>query len=1141
MIIKIIYTYIFLIYYITLEHLTILKNLFMKMTTRSFFLSLVLFCSISLTSQDTIQGCLFLDFENIEGMNLFEGAEMNNQFEASFGLTFSLEGGGFPVLAEVGGSPAAAFGSAWGNDTPDPQDQALIGNFFLTDDGQLSGLDSPPVILNFATAIDSFAGCILDMDFGEVFKIEAFGEFGNLILEDSIMAGDPDTGDGRATCWGFNLGNCTGMVYEIKFSGYRETAGAFGLGLDNFSFCYAGVNAAVDYVICEGDSLILNDEIYTQQGNYEQLLFTSEGCDSLVFINLEVLPSYERTDDYSFCEGESIEINGVIYDSGGDYTQSLMTAGGCDSIINIAIAEIDGFNIVETYSICEGDSLVINGEVYVEADSYTQLLESTQGCDSILTIQLLVNPSYQENINLSFCTGDIIVYNDVEYSSAGNYQQDFLTTQNCDSTILLTVQENPTYLFTEEYEVCDNETLEVNGIIYDTSGTYQQDYLSILGCDSTHIISVDILPTYEVTESYTLIDGDSVDINGETFNVSGQYVQIITANNGCDSLINIEIIVLPPPDPETVIYYDLNNCSAASGYSEFTATNPETLDCTMIDASIISRTSGYGHSCTPGVNGGQAMCVSSEVSCTYDPDSDYMIGFEFLVIPEAGSATVISNFDFFEKAPEQFEWTTGGSGDNNYPTLYGIRILKNNVEIYRDDAISTNRDWTLQAFDFTGNDDFRITSNANIKIELTPYCTIGSFSTVTAWDIDDLSIRAYCSIASARLYGQVTSALQNQACSDVEMRLSSNGPMSVLHTDDSGLFAFDNLIAPYDYLVEAYDNTDVKNGVSTLDLILIQKHILDIKPFDRPELYIAADVNHNNSVTAIDLIELRKIILGIHDHFPNNTSWRFFDTALYTGSPWEWNEFITVDQYHYSDINFTGIKIGDVNNSFSSLTDTDNRSLETATISYQLEQVNQKTLLHFYATEEIDISGLQMSIDLKDAAVIDMIPGKIDLAGANVFHAEDKLNISYSEKEVRLTANEKWFTLILDQDITQVDLSSTFQNELYTASDLETKEITLSQKFLDSGFSDHKLADLDVYPNPFSSSTQISFTHDVEETLQLDLVDIYGKIVMTRSLLTTVGHNEIMMSNDNHNLPAGIYIIQIHTRDHSASVKVVRL
>jgi len=68
-------------------------------------------------SQDTLQGCLFLDFENIDDLDLFEGFEISDQFEDEFGLTFSLEGGGFPVLAEIGGSPAAAYGSAWGNDT----------------------------------------------------------------------------------------------------------------------------------------------------------------------------------------------------------------------------------------------------------------------------------------------------------------------------------------------------------------------------------------------------------------------------------------------------------------------------------------------------------------------------------------------------------------------------------------------------------------------------------------------------------------------------------------------------------------------------------------------------------------------------------------------------------------------------------------------------------------------------------------------------------------------------------------------------------------------------------------------------------------------------------------------------------------
>ncbi len=1112
--------------------ITILKNL----SLFAFFI-----CSISLSAQDTLQGCLFLDFENIEGMNLFEGAEMNNQFEASFGLTFSLEGGGFPVLAEVGGNPAAAFGSAWGNDTPDPQDQALIGNFFLTDDGQLSGLDSPPVVLNFATAIDSFAGCILDMDFGEVFKIEAFGEFGNLILEDSIMAGDPDTGDGRATCWGFNLGNCTGMVYEIKFSGYRETLGAFGLGLDNFSFCYAGVNAAVDYVICEGDSLVLNDQSYTEAGSYEQLLFTSDGCDSLVFINLEVLPSYELAEAYEICEGDSIEINQVVYDTEGEYVQFYTTAEGCDSIINIAIIEIQSFNTVISNGICDGDSLIINGEIYTEQNTYTQQFTSSSGCDSILTIQLEVYETYLTNVDFEICDGENIVYNGEEYSTAGSFQQNFTTLEDCDSTVLISVSVNPSFVITEEYEICDNEILDVNGVVYNVSGTYQQDYLTTLGCDSTLIIEVNVLPTYEVTESYTLTDGDSIDINGETFNVSGQYVQVITANNGCDSLINIEIIVLPPPDPETVIYYDLNNCSAAAGYSEFTATNPETLDCTLIDATIISRPSGFGHSCTPGVNGGQGMCVSSDVACTYDPNSDYMIGFEFLVFPEAGSATVISNFDFFEKAPEQFEWTTGGTGDNNYPTLYGIRVLKNTVEIYRDDAISTNRDWTLQSFDFTNNDDFRITSPVNIKIELTPYCTIGNFSTVTAWDIDDLSIRAYCSIASSRLDGRVTSSLQNQACSDVEIRLSSDGLMSTLQTDKNGLFAFDNLIAPYKYRVEAYDNRDIKNGVSTLDLILIQKHLLDIKPFDRPEQFIAADINHSHTVSAIDLIELRKVILGIHDDFPNNTSWRFYDGAASPDSPWEWNDFITVDQYHFSDINFAGIKIGDVNNSYSSTAEIDNRSKETTVLSYHIEKVDHKTLVHFYTKEEINISGLQMSIDMKDTKVTDIIAGKIDLAGANVFLADHKTTISYSEKDVRLNANEKWFTLSLNQNISEIKLTEIFQNELYTTGELQIRDITLEQEYNDQLLNQDFLTDVNVYPNPFSSSTQISFVHDAEEQLQLEVVDIYGKVIMSQTVITALGHNQFAIDNQNQSLGSGIYIVRLYNENHSTSVKVVSL
>ena len=118
-----------------------------------------------LSAQDELE-CITIDFESIPNEVLFEGLEISEQYRDSFGMYFELETGGVPVLAQTGGSPAAAFASFWGQDTPAPG--VDIGQFFLTDDGVLSGLFSPPVIVRFDIPVDTFSGCILDMDLSEV-------------------------------------------------------------------------------------------------------------------------------------------------------------------------------------------------------------------------------------------------------------------------------------------------------------------------------------------------------------------------------------------------------------------------------------------------------------------------------------------------------------------------------------------------------------------------------------------------------------------------------------------------------------------------------------------------------------------------------------------------------------------------------------------------------------------------------------------------------------------------------------------------------------------------------------------------------------------------------------------------------------
>lgn len=187
-----------------------------------------------LSAQDELE-CITIDFESIPNEVLFEGLEISEQYRDSFGMYFELETGGVPVLAQTGGSPAAAFASFWGQDTPAPG--VDIGQFFLTDDGVLSGLFSPPVIVRFDIPVDTFSGCILDMDLSEVFVIHARDINDEILLSDTIRAGDPGTGDGQLTCWGFNLPQCQGSVYSIRYEGFRTQAGAFGMGLDNLTFC----------------------------------------------------------------------------------------------------------------------------------------------------------------------------------------------------------------------------------------------------------------------------------------------------------------------------------------------------------------------------------------------------------------------------------------------------------------------------------------------------------------------------------------------------------------------------------------------------------------------------------------------------------------------------------------------------------------------------------------------------------------------------------------------------------------------------------------------------------------------------------------------------------------------------------------
>lgn len=182
------------------------------------------------------------------------------------------------------------------------------------------------------------------------------------------------------------------------------------------------------------------------------------------------------------------------------------------------------------------------------------------------------------------------------------------------------------------------------------------------------------------------------------------------------------------------------------------------------------------------------------------------------------------------------------------------------------------------------------------------------------------------------------------------IEVSFNGNFS----QANGNFSLQNIPGCAPYTLTPYRNDNPLNGLTTYDLVLISQHILGTQPFDSPLKMIAADANRSGSITSFDIVQLRKIILGVDTAFVNNTSWRFVPADYVFPNPQ--NPFaapfpeslaVQVLTDPLANLDFTAIKVGDVNNtaapSFGS--SADERSLGLWPMEFAwLSPANQPTI-----------------------------------------------------------------------------------------------------------------------------------------------------------------------------------------------------
>jgi hypothetical protein len=694
----------------------------------------------------------------------------------------------------------------------------------------------------------------------------------------------------------------------------------------------------------------------------------------------------------------------------------------------------------------------------------------------------------------------------------------------------------------DSIQLCTNDSIFFDNQWITKPGSYKEIITLQSGCDSITVLEVTFSDSIKTYLDFFISPGDSIIVGQELYTAQGNYIQNLKSEVGCDSTLFITI----KPINEDLLF-DFNKCTAIVGttnmdYSEFTSTFSQ-ISCCKVAMSNIYRENPMEnkHSCTPGLGNTLAMCVSSSSSYTYTAGSDKSVIFKFEVTPEEGKYFQINKLKFFEKSPLMFDWVNGGKGSNNYPTKFGFRVLKNGVEIFRDEAIISKRDWNERKIDFANNEAFLVKEKAIYQFEFLPYCPIGNSATESVWDMENVSIFTSCLDKSSRILAGSVHDSEARPLVNVQVVKLQNEEIEDILTDEQGDFALTDGVNSDDCEISVLKSDDYLNGVSTLDLILMQRHILGLEDFDVARKYVAGDINLDTKVTASDIVALRKLILGITNKFGHEKSWRFvtdlpnFDKS----SIIELNEhyFIEKGVKDLSGLDFTGIKIGDIDNDSNLAVNAENRNNYVEIIEYSIEKIgDNETNVHFYATSNLAINGLQVSLNPGDILNYEILDNQLSVERDQIHFTGENINIAYSSANSHVINTQKpLFTLKLRSKSSDKfrGLNSQFKNELYS-SDLTKKNIHLNQRNNSNAF-----MIMSSKPNPFKGETLIEYSTNCSGPLRAEIYNITGTLIFSETIIAEKGRNEFKITSNQLENKAGMYFLKLVSGTESRELKIL--
>ncbi|MFN7117213.1 MAG: T9SS type A sorting domain-containing protein [Saprospiraceae bacterium] len=379
-----------------------------------------------------------------------------------------------------------------------------------------------------------------------------------------------------------------------------------------------------------------------------------------------------------------------------------------------------------------------------------------------------------------------------------------------------------------------------------------------------------------------------------------------------------------------------------------------------------------------------------------------------------------------------------------------------------------------------------------------------------------------------------------------------NDDSTMQRTNTEGIYNFDSLQMHKRYRVVPSFNENWTEGITLADIVALQKHLLNSEIIQSPYRLIAADIDRSNSVTGADLIELRKLLLGITTQFEYNTSWRFINAQhvfINPVNPWEapFPEYVEVPEMTeaISNGNFIGVKIGDVDGSIMSDRESASSSrLNVANILIQDQAIPSGAYLEIPIRVKDPLEAMLFNFNF-DPTVLELVGIQYNIAkkeNINMQHAQQGSIRVLWDPDLQTYSTNTLFTLqFRAQRAAQL-------REVFSLSEPDIPASAQQKDGSNTGlvlqWTDAQQAPVFALypnaPNPFREETVLSFQLPQATSGTVRIYDLTGKLLWEQQSDFVQGYNQLIVTQKSLGAQ-GLLLYTLETPQHRATGRMVVL